>query len=282
MTHFEHPQTPAEQIAADVCIAEHKHDPDRPRRALDGLYLCAGCHAQLGEQLARLPRLYRDLERVLAGSASSGEPVSGSPSEPLPINPAAADHRHQIQHDLVWWCIYVADERGIARPAAADPATTAAWLARHLDWCAANRPAAEELLPVVRHLAGRAAGMIDPDRHLATGERCRKVGDDGERCDGVISMRQRWDETWTAWCSACGAQEAADYLHDGVAQRWVTIERVEAYVLRVHRRRVAPATIRSWALRERVQVKTERDRTWYELGSVNRYLSERKREMIGA
>jgi hypothetical protein len=95
-------------------------------------------------------------------------------------------------------------------------------------------------------------------------------------------MRQAPNETWSARCPVCGEQEAADYLHDALAGRWVTIERVEAYVLRIHGLRVARATIRSWAARERVQTKTEREQTWYELGSVHRYLVEREQEMIGA
>lgn len=279
MTHTDYNPTP---LAEQICLAPHRHHPDRPRRAMDGLYLCCGCRAQLGDLLNDLPGLYAQLEsRLASGGISTGPAVSGSASEPLPINPGVADHRHQIHHDLVWWCIYTADEFGVDRPATDDPGTTTAFLARYIDHLAANRPAAEELLPVLRQLAGRARAIIDPDRTLTTGERCRAVGEDGERCDGSIAMRQRWDETWMAWCSACGAQEAADYLHDGIAQRWVTIERVEAYVLRVHRLRVARATIRSWAARERVQSKTERDKTWYELGSVNRYLTKRHTK-IGA
>jgi hypothetical protein len=270
-------------VITDLCVAEHRHDPGRPRTALDGLYLCGPCRDQLEALLAQLPGLYADLEdRLASGSTSTGPAVSGSASEPLPINTAVADHRHQIQHDLVWWCILVADERGIARPERDDPATTAAWLARHVDWCAGRRHAAEELLPVLRGLAGRARAIIDPDRKLPTGERCRTVGEDGERCDGAIVMRQAPDETWSARCPMCGQQEAADYLHDALAGRWVTIERVEAYVLRVHGLRVARATIRSWAARERVQARTEREATWYELGSVNRYLEEREREKVGA
>lgn len=266
----------------DLCVVEHRQDPDRPRRALDGIYLCGPCRDQLDALLDQLPGLYADLEDQLAsGGGASGPSVSGSASEPLPINTAAADHRHQIQHDLLWWAIYAADERGIARPTASDPATTAAWLTRHIEWLAGNRPAAEELLPVLRKLAGRAWAIIDPDRKLPTGERCRILTED-VRCDGAIVMRQNSSEAWSAWCPACGPQEAAGYLHEGIAGRWVTIERVEAYVLRVHGRRVARATIRSWALREHVQTKTERDATWYELGSVNRYLEECERERIGA
>jgi hypothetical protein len=268
----------------DLCVLQHRQDPDRPRRAVDGLWLCQPCRDQLAALLAQLPGLYADLEDALAsGGASTGPAVSGTASEPLPINTAAADHRHQIQHDLVWWAIYVADERGISRPLNGEPRSTTVWLTVHLDWLAGNRPAAEELLPVLRQLAGRAWAIIDPDRRLPTGERCRVVDDEGERCNGVVTMIQGADEAWTARCSDCGPQQAVDYLRDGVAGRWVTIERVEAYLLRVHKVRVARATIRSWAARELVQTKTEDDRTWYELATVHKYVTERpKRERIGA
>lgn len=261
--------------AADICVAPHKHDPDRQRRAADGAYLCLACINELRHHLHDLATRHVELGAALATGSIADLHVSGSPSEPLPINPAVADHRHQIIHDLVWWCIYVADERGINRPDNPDPAVTAAWLRRHVDWIAANRPAAEELLPVLRQLSGRAWGLLHPARKLPTGERCRIVGEDGQRCDGAVVMRQGEDETWSAWCPECGAQEAAAYLHDGVSGRWVTIERVEAYVLRVHGLRVARATIRDWVRRGHVTNRVERERTWYDLGSVHRYLMER-------
>jgi len=268
---------------SDICVTVHKHDPDRERRAVDGLWLCHGCLGQLRDLLDDLPGLHARLGTVLATGGDGGQRVSGSPSEPLPVNTAVIEHQQQIRHDLVWWCVYVADERGIARPGNGDPVTTAAWLTRHVDWCAGNRPAAEELLLVLRQLAGRARAMLDPDRYLPTGERCRVTGKDGERCDGTVTMRQSGDEAWKAWCSSCGPQLPGAYMADSVDGRWVTIERVEAYVLRVHGRRVDRATIRSWAVREHVQVKEEHEKTWYDLGSVHKYLDERsKREMMSA
>lgn len=58
-----------------------------------------------------------------------------------------------------------------------------------------------------------------------------------------------------------------------VAGRWVTIERVEAYVLRVHGRRVSRTTIRSWTARGHVQSREDNGKVWYELASVERYVT---------
>jgi hypothetical protein len=260
---------------SDLCVTDHG---DSERRALPGLRLCGGCHDRLVRDLSDLPHLHDRLGDHLGtgGSAAFGGRVSGSSAAPLPINPAVADHRDQIRHDLVWWAILVADMRGHAQPANTVPAI-AAWLGRHVDWIAATLPAAEECPGVMRGLVGRAHSLLDPNRKLTTGERCRTTDEDGARCNGLISMVQAPDETWTARCTVCGPQTAAPYLHDKVAGRWVTLDRVRAYALRAHGVRAERATIRSWAARGRVQTRTEADTTWYDLGSVQRYLTERER-----
>jgi hypothetical protein len=255
---------------SDLCVTPHDGD----RRALPGLRLCGSCRDRLTGHLAVLPGLYERLAGILATGGSTGQRVSGSAAEPLPINTAVADHREQIRHDLVWWCLYVAHERGLDGPANSAPHTTCAWLAPHLDWLAADQAGAQECLPVMRELAGRARALLDPDRRLATGERCRQTVD-GERCDGTIRMIQGHDEAWSARCSVCGPQEAAAYLHDGIAGRWVTIERVRAYVLRAHGVTVTDARVRKWSQRGHIAQTIEHGRVWYELASVDKYLTER-------
>ncbi|WP_242890222.1 hypothetical protein [Actinomadura litoris] len=257
---------------SDLCVQDHGEDE---RRALPGLRLCGGHRDGLERDLGALPRLHSDLATILAtgGAASGSGRVSGTSSAPLPIRPDVAAHRDQIRHDLVWWAVFVADERGHALPKD-DVLDIARWLGRHVDWIAANLPAAEECPPVMRGLAGRARSLLDPNRRLPTGERCRKVPDGGERCPGVVSMIQKPDETWTARCTVCGPQEAAPYLHDRVNGRWVTIERLEAYALGRHGARVPRATIRSWAVRDQISTRTEDGHTWYELGSVEARLRD--------
>lgn len=272
-----------------LCVADHG---DEDAEALPALRLCRAHRSRLERDLADLPRLHADLGDHLAPGTSGGGYITIGGGIPtgrgtddagplaihegrLPINPAVADHRDQIKHDLVWWAIYVADERGHAQPAANTVPAIAAWLGRHVEWIAGHHVAAVECPPVMAALVGRARGLLDPNRRLATGERCRTTDEDGARCNGLISMVQASDETWTARCTVCGPQVAAAYLHDKVAGRWVTIERVRAYALRAHGVRAERATIRSWAARERVVTAITDGVTWYDLGSVQRYLTER-------
>lgn len=265
-------------MTADLCVADHDDD----RRALPSLRLCGSHRDRLERDLAALPGLHADLATILGtgGTQSGAGPVSGSSTKPLPIRADVADLRDQIRHDLVWWVLDIARARGLVDLPEDTVARCAGWLVKHVDWIAAQPDTAVDCPPVIGELAGRARAMLDPNRRLKIGERCRAVDEDGERCRGVVSMVQKPDETWTARCSECGPQEAAAYLHDKVAGRWVTIERVEAYALRRHGVRVPRATVRSWASRGNITHRTEGDRVWYELGSVEQRLrgwAERER-----
>jgi hypothetical protein len=256
---------------SDLCTTPHDSD----RRALPGLRLCGSCRDHLEDNIAALPGLYEQLAEELGTTTSArGLAVSGSSSEPLPINPAIADHRDQIQHDLVWWAIYVAGERNISTPERGTPAAVADWLGRHIEWIAGNQAAAEECPAVMRELAGRARSLLNPEHMLHTGERCRVVSGE-ERCDGVIRFVQGHDDAWVARCTACGPQATEPYLHGKVAGRWVTLERVQAYALGQFGIRATAATVRSWAMRERIEQTEQHGRVWYDLGSIQRYLSER-------
>ncbi|MBA9003680.1 hypothetical protein [Thermomonospora cellulosilytica] len=261
--------------AATALLCPH-HGEDR--RAAPTLRTCWACRDRMAAHLEALPALYGRLGDALVSpvTGGGGPRVTGTSSAPLPINPAVADHRDQIRHDLVWWTKYVADARALALP---DDriGEIAGWLAAHVDWLAADPVASEELPPVLRALVGRAHGLLDPSRRLPTGERCRVVSDGAERCAGVISMVQEADDTWTARCSVCGPQEAAPYLRNRTAGRWVTWERVQAYALRRHRVRIGGDTVRQWARRGHITARTEGGATWYDLGSVERYLSRREK-----
>ncbi|MBX6387044.1 MAG: hypothetical protein IRZ07_29380 [Microbispora sp.] len=260
----------------DILCVQERHGDQRPE-ALPSLRLCRACYNRLRRDLADLGRLYVELESVLpAGSTPQyGQRVSGSGSRPLPISVPVVETRSQIAHDLAWWVGYVADRRGLTPPTGATVPALARWLAGHVDWIAAHPVAAEECPPVVRELAGRARGLLDPNRKLPTGERCRVVPEGEDRCTGTVTMVQKPDETWTARCTVCGPQEAAPYLHDRLAGRWVTIERVRAYVLRVHRLDVTGATVRSWAHRGHIRTAEQAGAVWYDLGTVETYLNQR-------
>jgi hypothetical protein len=188
-----------------------------------------------------------------------------------------AEHRGQIQAILSSWCRLVVDERGVSLPDSDEVVVTAPWLAKHVDWLAASQGFADDVVHEIRRLTGRAHKLRDPDRRMPIGERCRVVPEGAERCSGTVAMVIGSDELWSARCDVCGPQEAEPYMHDRVSGRWVTVERVQAYALHNHGVRVAGATVRDWVRRGRIESKDEQGKTWYELGSVQRYLIGRER-----
>jgi hypothetical protein len=168
---------------SNLCVLPHDEDAE----ALPALRLCKSHRRRLEHDLRDLPRLHAELGDALTpGTVTNGSGrVSGSSSAPLPINPAVADWRDQIRHDLVWWAIYVADERGIGLPIDRVP-DIAAWLGRHVEWIAGHRVAAVECPPVMRELVGRARGLLSPDgrKRIQIGA-CHDSVEEGP-CGGTI------------------------------------------------------------------------------------------------
>jgi hypothetical protein len=196
-----------------LCVLDHRGG--QTRRAIDGLWLCQSDIDQLERLIRDMPHRYAQLARAHSIPGRGADPVSGSSSEPLPINPAAAEHRHQIRHDLIWWCVHVADERGISRPADGEPTTTAVWLHHHVNWLGADRPSAEECLPVMRQLAGRAWAIIDPD-----GRKRIKIGPCVTAdCDGTLYATVRADDdprSSVIYCDTCQLEkEPLEWLRFG-------------------------------------------------------------------
>jgi hypothetical protein len=143
-----------------LCVADHGEDD---AEALPGIRLCRACRKGLTRDLERLPRLHADLASILpTGGAQGGSGrVTGSSAKPLPIRGDVADLRDQIRHDLVWWCLFVSERRGLDLPIDRVP-EIAAWLGRHAEWIAGHEVAAVECPPVMRDLAGRAHGLLNP------------------------------------------------------------------------------------------------------------------------
>lgn len=202
---------------SSFCVTDNG---DEGRRALPGLRLCPGCRDHLERDIAALPGLYADLERVLATTGQAGQRVSGSSSEPLPINPAVADHRHQIAHDLTMWCVFVAEARGHTLPvdhitdrlgktraAFTPPTITAPWLVAHVDWLAAQPDTAEECPGVMRDLAGRARALIQPSgaRRIEIGPCCESG--EGGVCPGTLWATVRAEDDVRASVIYCGVCE---------------------------------------------------------------------------
>ncbi|MEV0993434.1 hypothetical protein [Nonomuraea sp. NPDC050202] len=179
------------RIDPAICLAQHKHDPDRPRHAADGLNLCPGCRTGLSRHVADLPELHADvLAQLPAGSDSAGPAVSGSRETPLPFNPRAGDWLSQTRHDLARITSIVAIERGLIGPPP-NAAAQCAWLGPHLDWLAANRDAGA-FKDVLGELVGRAYSVIDPGRLPVYVGPCIEILDDGP-CAGVLWATVRLD-----------------------------------------------------------------------------------------
>lgn len=266
--------------ANDLCVLTHRLDPERPRPALDGLRLCHGHRTELERRITELPNHHDDLNRPKNGG---GPKITHKTDPGIHIDETAADLRTQIQHDLLWWCIYVADQRGLNQPTRADPHTTAAWLTRHLDWLAADQPAAEELLPVLRELTGRAIGITDiPARRVHLGEQCL-THDDGERCPGEIVIVIRGDE-WVARCPACMVdQDPTPYLRHAQDGQWITADGV----IRLAALSGVTAdrdVVRQWKHRKKITGIVGDVENLYDLRSVQDYLKKRQtdREKIRA
>lgn len=211
-------------MSGALCVTAHADDI----QALPTLRLCSGCRDGLTRDLRALPRLHADLEGVLAtGSAPGTGYVTGTPSQPLPINPAVADHRDQIRHDLTWWTLYVAEHRGLSGLPSDTVPQIAAWLGRHIDWIAAHPAAAEECPPVMQGLVGRAIALTRPSgaRRIEIGP-CRDTCD-GEPCTGRLWATVRRDDDprpSVIYCDGpCGSERGADewrrfgreYLREG-------------------------------------------------------------------
>jgi hypothetical protein len=191
-------------MTADLCIARHAKDADRPRRALPGLYLCYGHRAQLVQLIAEMPAAYTDLDRPpTPGPRGHG---SGE-SRGLAVDTAAADLRRQMAGTFASWCRVIAEDRGINPPAGPEISRTAPYLVHHAEWLAAQ-PFVDELLVELRDLRSNARRLTDlPARKVPLEAPCL-VHADGQRCPGTVTIVVRGDE-WLGHCPACRERHKA-------------------------------------------------------------------------
>ncbi len=251
------------------CILEHCKDPERPRRAIDGGYICDGHLGELRMLVTEMADRADDLDRA----NGPGGKRSGT-GDGITIDLAAAEQRAQMAAVMASWCRVVAEDRGIATPAGPELYRTVPWLERHVDWCAAQ-PWVDEMLLELRSVAGRAVGLTDiPSRRIPLGEQCLTHAE-GERCTGAIVIVIRGDD-WTARCAVCEQpQEATPYLR-GTAGRWVSTEGVIT-LARLFGVIADREVVRQWKHRKRIKGKVEGVTSWYDLASVQTYLARRQK-----
>lgn len=224
-------------MTEQVCVLPHVKDPERLRRAADGLYVCRGCQAKLARQLAQLG----PLDRVLAARAAIGAgPRAGSRSAetPLPMNDLAASLRLRTRGFLSSWAGIVAEERGFTPPDLSGAALTtvarqewttrglrmragalspvdhlAAWLARSGDWLCAH-PAVDDWAGELAelHSAAWRIGYPDPPARFTVSPCPFLLWSDvvsrvSYGCTGslVVTIRRGGEEVLPdAVCPACG------------------------------------------------------------------------------
>lgn len=258
--------------AADVCIMTHYVDPDRPRLALDGLYLCYGHHAELERLVAELPRRHDDLQRALLTAGGPKIYTGGTPG--LTVDEAAARLRSRLAGILASWCSVVVQHRGVTPPASTAIAHTAPWMLRHIKWCAAH-DWVTVMLTELRQATREAIGITDiPARRIPLDEQCRQHLD-GARCTGIVTLLARGDD-WLARCDTCAVdQDAIPYLRAVRSGHWITCEEVIA-LADVYGIPCSPDVVRQWKHRRRIRGRDDGRRAWYDLRSVQTYLDRRR------
>lgn len=189
----------------DICPAEHRHDPDRPRQSAPGLRLCPGCLSGVRRHLADLPWLHREVVASMPTQRrAGGAPVSGTREPGIPVNLPAGELASQIRYDLYAMCTWVATDRGLHLPADGRVPAVCEWLTRHVDWLAASQYAAE-VRGVLTELVGAAYRVIDPDRRPLKLGPCVELVD-GEICEGTLraSVLDVDDPRPSKiWCDGC-------------------------------------------------------------------------------
>ncbi|MFJ4799184.1 hypothetical protein [Kitasatospora purpeofusca] len=186
-----------------ICHRELRTD-EQDRQA------CRLCEATIGQHLADLPGLYRELDDHLAPAAGPRQYTTGGPVEaPLPLHLEALSLQAAggIATVLVTWVADWCDHLGWTMPAMparsrAQLAEAAAFLRRNLPWAAEQHPAVDDFAAEVRQLhdaVQRITAPVEPPHIVG-----RHPADPGavEACGGLLEMRPGGT---TVRCTRCTA-----------------------------------------------------------------------------
>lgn len=206
------------KAAVTACILPHKHQPERPRTALDGLLVCGGCYGRVEQVIAEAPARYDELARHLTPKATPGEIVTGTKSRPLPIDVEVADHRADMLAKLRSWAGCLADVREVSPPRDQSVRGVAGFLLVHLRWAmASDETLVKDMCKELHALSGKSWSLLQP-----SGRRRVEVGaciEDG--CDGVLTATIA--PTDDLLPSAITCSHNGD--HQWEAHRWVSLGR---------------------------------------------------------
>lgn len=213
---------------AQTCVMPHRDG--QPRRTLGELLLCAGHHHALTDTLTPQPdrltlaQLYDQLATLLPGRpTTSTGPVSGSHNHRLPLNPTIADIRIDIRHTLASWARIHTEELHTTPPGGDEPAAVAPFLARYVDWSAAQ-PWIDDYLGELAELRRRAWNAYDLTRIRSTWTvgPCYLPDPAHGTCPGMIRVviREQRDDS-LATTVAC----TADPEHTWTPEQWTRLGR---------------------------------------------------------
>jgi len=204
------------------CISDHG---DKPRRAADGLRVCAGCQTRTRDGIVTMPALWTMLAGCLTGGASSpvGEFVRSSPTPGLNLNDRAATARTDIRNHLHCWARIGLDE-GPWKLAPVDTLPTiAAWIAMRLDWYLAQ-DWSDEFVRETVDLARTANSLRQPEtiRRFEVGP-CPEPD-----CGGTLLTELRATDSLLpslVWCDKAPVDEDGVQVHVWPADQWYQLGR---------------------------------------------------------
>jgi hypothetical protein len=209
-----------------ACVLIHWRDADRPRRAVDGLQVCLGCHAKTLRALVQLAPLHRLLGEIRAVATAAPRNGSRSAELPIPLHPAAADHRRAIRQHLAGWVVDTCETRRLTTPAidaahGSQPAADAlvGWLLPWHDWILAQ-PYADDYATDLSELHSAAWAIAYPSGRVRRDFAPCPTPD----CQGTLAAWLAPGDLLPAAlvCEACGEEVPPARWLTGRAVSWLT------------------------------------------------------------
>lgn len=161
----------------------------------------------------QLARAYTTLATLLTGHVTTATAhVSGTVDWRLPIADHVADTRVRIRHVLASWSRLHAEELAVSPPDGDHPTATSAWLARYVDWSAAQ-PWANEYVSELAELHARARSLVDLPQPRRVDVAACVEHPAGVRCEGQLTTRLREDgdpRPAVIECDTCQAEYTTD------------------------------------------------------------------------
>lgn len=238
-------------------------------------HLCAACWADLEHDLAELPELVHDLERVLAGlTRTGGSPIGivvRTAERGIGFDEKAGDLLRELHNTLGGWVRVIAEDNALPIDMPDETVVLATWLRYHRG-DVVRHEAVGELWSEVHELAERARRSTDrrADRRYlgvcsasldvelvrgATGDlppMYRAV----ETCDSDLYVVDGYD---TATCRACGT------TYDVAHRRRILLDAVDDQL------GTAAEISHALAAYADQELRVERVRKWYSRGQIAQY-----------